>query len=203
MRVLIYDDGAGTTASTAGPAATSVGLVPMVATDGPTFDALFDGSTWDVVVIDSSQNYVDATTLSRVQTFVAGGGRVLFDYWDLDANPTVASALGVSLGASYDTPRPVYPDSTSLAPLFTGIPTPLTFADTVLDDGDEVTAIAGFRAATFDSIAGPSAMAVTSAGRVIVMGFMPFEAAGVDTDGDGTEDMQELWAAELTYVLSR
>ncbi len=78
----------------------------------------------------------------------------------------------------------------------------LTGSDQAGINGDELTLTgAGFLAGRFDSASGPGAIAVTKGNRVVVDGFLPWDARTADNDGDGIKDMRELFENQLLYVL--
>jgi hypothetical protein len=202
--VLIFDD---TSETLADDAATALGMTAMVTTAEAAFTTAYDAGGWSVVVVDCALNNLPPGVDTRVRGFPASGGRVLFAYWDLDANAALASALGVSTAGEYTTPRSVYADPASPAALFTlreTVPSPLTGTDRVSDDGDVIVpGVGGFLAARLDSAAGAGAIGVTFGGRVIVMGFTPYNSNMTNADGDALPDMRELWTNMLVYVTSR
>jgi len=181
--------------------------------DQPAVRALFDAGGFDVIVFESSSNLIDAATANRLAAWIAGGGALVFSYWDLDgsssAGPaaTLRAALGVTTPASFDTPRTVHTDPAAPVDFFDRVetfPSPLGFSNIGLDDGDELaTSGGGFLAAHLSSATGPGAIAVTHGGRVVVLGFLPIELVYQvvrDADADGTADVEELYTNTLAYL---
>lgn len=208
---LIYTDttdlvlGDGTLAD---EAVTALGGTPTLA-DDLDFNSKFDAKVYDVVIVDSAFGYLPTGMDTRLSTFVSGGGRIVFAYWDLNSSATLRTALQIATTTSFTTTLPVYRDTTAAFDPFAGpkqtLPSPLTGTDTVSDDGDKltVTASGAFLAARFSSAAGAGAIAVTRAGRAIVNGFAPYEFMTQDGDADGKKDMQELFENEIAYVRSK
>lgn len=202
--VLVYNDSDDTLAD---DAVTVLGGTPNLTTSTTAFETAFDAGGFSVVIIDAPYNALSTGMESRLSTFIAGGGRLLFAYWDLDTSPTMRSAFGVST-AEYTTPKPLYKDTSSPVDLFAlkqTFPSPLTGAgDDVSDDGDDLTLTgAGFLAARLGSATGPGGIAVVQSGRVIVNGWTPYNFRLIDADGDGIKDVREMWENQLTYVLSK
>lgn len=124
-----------------------------------------------LVIVDSANSPHD---FSAVATFVNAGGRAIFEYWNLDAAPSVATAFDASVAADMSTPAPVYDWGGSQ--LLAGLPNPVNFVETSwLDDGDRLnpitggTAVAGYvNSRTSDQ----AALIVGNSGRTILNGFM-------------------------------
>lgn len=208
---LIYTD---TTSLTLGDgtladeAVLALGGTPTLA-DDLDFNSKFDAKVYDVVIVDSAYDYLPIGMDTRLSTFVVGGGRIVFAYWDLNSSATLRTALQIATTSSFTTILPVYRDTTAAFDPFAGpkqtVPSPLVGTDSVSDDGDRltVTASGAFLAARFSSASGTGAIAVTRAGRAIVNGFAPFEFQTLDGDGDGKKDIQELYENEIAYVRSK
>jgi hypothetical protein len=199
--VLVYSDAPATLAD---DAVSAIGGTPLLA-NAATFATLFDAKGFDVLVVDSAYELSPAGMDTRVASWVTGGGRVVFAYWNLNGSPTLSSALEVS-AETYNVWRDVHRDPTTTVDLFSGkesFPSPLSGAVAgILDNGDALTATGagGIIAAHLDSPTGPGAIAITRGGKAIVNGFAPWDAQATDADGDGIADMRELWENELAYV---
>jgi cysteine-rich repeat protein len=192
--------------------ATFGGPVHLVVDDFTAFNTAFDAGGFDLVVFDSFCDAIEDSASARLQTWAAGGGRLLIAYWGLHSDNSLEAALGVSSVVYYDDFRDVFADPASPTNFFTldhTFPSPLTGSDPGDDYaiGQELTLTgAGFLAARLDSTSGPGAIAVTNSGRTVVLGFTP-ELSGtndsgpiVDADLDGVGDMQELWENVIRYV---
>jgi len=186
------------------PAITRIGYSASSATSAAGFNGRFDVGDWDLVVIDISSDGWGPAVSSRVTTWVMGGNPLIFNYWDLDAETALATTLGVStttFDASQDLYAPASPGPADFFSLVESVPSPIAATDALLDSGDELTLTGtGFFAATFASDAGPGAIAVTNADRVIVNGYLPGELVAEDTDTDMIPDIQELYQNQLHYL---
>jgi len=199
-RALIYYDSGDTVAD---EAVMALGMTPTLTTDGTTFNTMFDAGSWDVVILDVPGSALPAGMTTRLATRIAAGRGVIFNWWDLDTDAATQAMLGVST-VSYDAWRNVYADPASPTNLFTvreTVPSPITGSDMAGDNGDALTLTgSGFIAARLDSAAGPGAIAVTHANRVLVNGFLPWDCRTADTDADGRLDMVELYMNEIVLV---
>src|SRR5207253_1594332 len=124
-----------------------------------------------VVVFDASTIFND---FSAMVDFVSEGGRTVFEFWDLDTLPTVASAFNTSVASDMFVPQPVYDWGGSK--LFAGLTNPVNFVESGWgDDGDHLNAIAGGVAVggyTINASAGQSAIIIGNSGRTILNGFL-------------------------------
>jgi hypothetical protein len=199
--VLVYNDSGDTTAR---DAVTALGGTPNLTTSGAAFNTAFDAGGFNAIIWDAPGSDIPAGCDTRMQTWIAGGGRLVFSFWHLKSNPTMAAALGVNPTVEYSTWRNVYVDASTVNfwTYYETFPSPLTGADLAGIDGDELTLTgAGFIAARLDSPTGPNGIAVTHANRVVVDGFLPWDARMVDNDADGIKDMREMFENQLLYVL--
>jgi hypothetical protein len=204
-KVLIYNDGAGTLASAA---VTALGGTPTIVTTGPMFNSAYDAGGVNIVIIDCALNALPPGVITRVTTWAATG-RLIFAYWDLDAEAGLRTAMKISAVTSYSAFKPIYNDPTSTVNLFTfkqTLPSPQTKTGLaeLADNGDQLTvATGGFLAARHDSASGTGAIAVTNGGKIVVNGFAPYNIRTNDLDADGRMDMQELYENEIAYVLTK
>lgn len=180
QRVLIFDD---TQQSTLLTAAQSVGYGVRIATDGPDFASLLAIGDFDAVVVSSSLNGMPTEIPDLVETFVAGGGRAILSYWDLDGSldPAISESLRDTFDvASTDTisdafevfpwidEHPIYRNPSFVGDL-------LVDNQGLGDNGDRLvpssgaTAVGGFTGAP---AFGEAAIVVGNQGRTIVNGFM-------------------------------
>jgi hypothetical protein len=191
--------------------------------DQAAFRTLFDAGGFEVIVFESSVFDIDTATASRLETWVQSGGKIVFNFWDLDgvndlsgaasANATVATtlraALEVSTTGSFTTPNSVFSDAGAPVDFFDRVEAfpdgaALGFSNPVIDDGDSLALSAGgFLAGRFMSTTGPGAIAVTRSGRAVVLGFLPVELVYQilqDADTDGIPDVEELYTNAIGYL---
>jgi|GEM_PF-3529179 len=179
------------------------------------FHTAFDAGGFDVVVYDGFCNGIENGVRTRLESWIAGGGRTLVAYWDLSDSASLQAALGVAtLAYGNGAFRAVHADPASPANPFDlrrDFPTPLNGASSAIafTMGQELTLAGdGVLLARLDSDAGPGAIASTSGGRVVTLGFTPEmvgannDGAAVDGDTDGVPDMQEMWENLIALVLS-
>jgi hypothetical protein len=206
--VLVFNGGG---ASAPENAVASLGYTPIVVGDEPSFVAAFDAGGVGAIVFDVPSVFspVPPAVQTRLDTWVNAGERLIFGFWDLDADAAMAATLDVAVAASFDATLPIHPDPASPVDLF-GMPEtitpPITYADNFSDNGDQLVLDgAGFIAGRFsDPIAGPGAILVPHDDRVVTNGFLIGEIGfnAVDADGDGVHDGEELLRNELTLVCS-
>jgi hypothetical protein len=175
-------------------------IAPSTLGDLTEFKALFDAGGFQLLIVESSLNNLDVELAERVAAFVDGGGRVIFSYWDLDGTdvgPIVRPALEVETGVDFTEPRPVHPSPGASFDILAGLPSPLSFTNPMIDDGDELSlAGEGEILARHTDVDGPGAITLTRDGRALTFGFLPIGLifGGVrDGDLDGTPDVQELY----------
>lgn len=202
-------NGSGGASTAPEDAVSALGHTPVVTVDEPSFVAAFDAGGFRAVVFDVPSLFgtVPPAIQTRLDAWVAGGNRLVFGFWSLNADPAMAATLDVLVMSSFDAPLPIHPDPASPADVF-GMPEaitpPITYPDYWGDNGDRLVLDGpGFIAGRFDDpVAGPGAILVTHAGHVVTNGFMISEigAAMVDADADGINDGQELLRNELALV---
>jgi uncharacterized repeat protein (TIGR01451 family) len=133
--------------------------------------ALADPNT-TLVIVDDAANFFNSP--STIVNFIAAGGRVIFEYWDLDTQPALAAAFNASVALEMLTPQPVYDWGGSA--IFSGLPNPVSFVETNwADDGDQLNATAGGVAVggfTSSPIPGRAATVIGNSGRTILNGFL-------------------------------
>lgn len=75
--------------------------------------------TWDVVVIEQYSSVIPTNSALALQDYVANGGAVVLNYWDMDGEntfdqssitsaPILRATFGVQATVSFDEPQPVY-----------------------------------------------------------------------------------------------
>ena len=202
-RILVYQDSG---ASQADEAAAALGLTALVVSSSSEFNSALDAGNVAAVVIDAPGVNLPMGLVMRLTSFINGGGRAVFSWWELNTSPSLQTTLGVTATAPYTAFRPVVRDPMGSPDLFTGpesVPSPLLGTDRAGINGSELTALMGGSiVARLDGAMGPGAIAVTRMNRVVVNGFLPWDIDATDTDMDGEPDMSELYQNELRWVLT-
>ncbi len=162
---------------------------------------LTGGGPWDLVIFGHENYNTDLTTiLNALDTYIAGGGRVIFNTWEMS---WTSHAFWTTMGVAYASddgspPDPVYWWDTS-NPLFNS-PESVPQLTTPADVGYGTYACKVNPLAGFDAIAGhvPAVTAGEAAivpgndGRTIFKSFLDGQF-GQDADTDGIADGVELW----------
>ena len=182
---------------------------PSISND-QAFNTEFDAGNFDVLVIESSRALLPAGVRQRTLDWLAGGGKIIFSYWDLDGDAALRTALDVDVLASYDTPLPVVSDPAAVLDIFTAIedvPDPIALTDPMIDDGDELELEdQGDVLARYGDGNGSAAVLRTNGGNAITLGFLPigmvFEGVA-DADNDGKGDVTELYTNLLGAICNR
>ena len=166
-------------------------------------------SAWaDVVVFDSAWYDLDThhsgTILpGAVEDAVTSGALLIFDYWDLTNNPSMAESVGVDSGSSFSSTRPMY--GVEGSPIWSAVetlPEPTTGTDELNIDGQINTGIDTATSqvlATFDDSKSTPAIVSTLDGQIIVNGYSPIEYQ-VDTDDDDLREAAELYVNEIAWI---
>jgi hypothetical protein len=204
--ILVFDD---SDARAAANAARDLGYAYEHTTSTSGFDAAYDSGGFDVIVWQMTDGTLPTATLGRLQEWVADGGYLIFNWWNLDTSPEAQSMLGVS-AISYEQWRDVYSDATcpvDILDISSRLDAPLTGSNDADDNGDELTiAGEGYLCGRLDSAMGAGAIAITKTDvvnreQIIVNGFLPTDMGTTDSDADGTPDAEELYTNELLYLL--
>ncbi|MEM7311269.1 MAG: hypothetical protein AAF682_31675, partial [Planctomycetota bacterium] len=106
-----------------------------------TFNAQLAGSTWDVVVVDSSLFCDPVGGWGELVHHVSGGGRAVMSYWDWDADGCTSAALApafeVGVASSFSSIESETLFDSGTTDVFNGLSMPNTdWEDLVNDDGD-------------------------------------------------------------------
>jgi subtilisin family serine protease len=166
------------------------------------FETDLSGGAWDVVLVGNDNWVPPASTLAALNTYVTGGGRLVFHSWTVAFDP--GNALWTTLGftwASDDNapPDPVYwwepghpvfndPES---VPEFTSLN-----GGFYMVYGQHVEPLAGFQALAGFTTPGPdpnqAALVLGNDGRTVFKSFLDAHNSA-DLDGDTRMDGVELW----------
>jgi hypothetical protein len=200
--VLVYYQSFSSPPEPAGVAATALGWTVTTTNNGTTFASNYDAGGWNVIVIDAPGTSLPTEVRSRVLDAISTGRRLIFSWYDLDTDASLATSLGVST-STYSTPYSLYPTSGASVNFFTSgetIPVPLTRSDDAGDNGDVLTLTSGGEIIiSGTSATGQALGAITNSGNTIVLGFLPWDYKGTDNDADGKPDMVELFTNLLRY----
>lgn len=160
--------------------------------------AVYD-ETWDLVIFESGILIWD---VAQLIPYVEAGGRLMFSYWDADQEADLVAALGATPETSFSTSQEVVQwidHPTFLVP--NQIDALRNPADLFLDDGDEFAVTTGIALGGFSETeeTGRAGIVLGNEGRTILNGFYYGDFSGVDTDGDGTEDIVELIENQIFF----
>ncbi|UYV12338.1 MAG: hypothetical protein NCW75_13685 [Phycisphaera sp.] len=106
---------------------------------------------------------------AELDTFVSGGGRVHFSFWNMDADVALQGTLGVDSAVDFTAPRPVFDNAGH--PSWGGAASPVAVdgTDPWADNGDSMTG--DEVVSTFDSTSGDGATIVSNENRTLTNGF--------------------------------
>ncbi|OPZ41635.1 MAG: hypothetical protein BWY94_02359 [Actinobacteria bacterium ADurb.BinA094] len=165
------------------------------------FEADLAAGGWDLVLFGNESYFPDSSTFDALNTYAAGGGRVIVTSWVMFPGHALWTTLGATWVADdVDPPAPVYwwqpghrffnvPNS---VPEFTS----LTGVGRYQIYGQYVEPLAGFQALAGYTAPGPdpdqAALILGNGGRTIFKGFADGQN-DADLDGDGVLDGVELW----------
>lgn len=173
--ILLYDHLAST--NNAGQALTGLGLA-YTSSNPSDFNTLLASQAWDLVLMDVPST-LPAGGFGGLVDYINGGGAAIMSFWTLQTEAALAAAFGVSVAASFNTPRDVFPWDAG-HPIFNGVGALNSWSDHWADDGDALdsagaTFLGGFTAAP---TAGEGAIALHNGGRTIYNGFLFDEMLG-------------------------
>jgi hypothetical protein len=205
LSVITYYDSFNTGEEPADVAAIALGATSTATSSGSDFATEYDAATWDILVVDVPGSSIPTQVSDRIATQIAAGGIVLFSWWDLDGDSTLAATLGVTVDSSFSTPMPLYPTSgTTLWTIEENLPNPI--ANNTSDAGDNGDVVSPIDTATsqqlayFDGDTTQAAITATNNGQVLVNGFLPWDFQDTDDDASGVSDMVELFINEFVWT---
>ena len=154
-------------------ALTALGLsVTSFATEGDFDTALASANPATTLAIVDEGNV--SISLTPASAFIAAGGHMIVEYWNLIALPSLATSLGATVNSSLLSPLPVY--NWGGSSLFTGETNPMSFVETTYNvDGQLLqptsgnTAVGGFISSP---AANEAAIIVGNSGRTLLNGFL-------------------------------
>ena len=117
----------------------ALGGVSATADTDSEFTALYDSGDWDVLVIDVPGSELPSGVQARIYDRLDMGLPLIFSWWDLDSDASMAAALGVST-SSFSTPRTIHSSGASdLFDLVSVLPDPISsYTSDAGDNGDVV-----------------------------------------------------------------
>ncbi|MFG0286433.1 MAG: hypothetical protein ACF8R7_18625, partial [Phycisphaerales bacterium JB039] len=159
-------------------ATVAAGLNPLITVDGASLEAALPTMPWRMVTIDNPSNGFAASTSDAIADYIDGGGRVHMSYWNLDADPVLQAAFGVSATVDFFDPRPVFAEAAPHPSWGALTQVPVDPAPSPWNDnGDELSVdaicVAGAPEVigVFDSAGSIVGAIVTAGGRTLVNGF--------------------------------
>jgi hypothetical protein len=151
--------------------------LPFTIATTDTFNELLTNAQWDLVIMDVPSSPPLGARFAPLSDYVHSGGSAILSYFNLDADPGLQAAFGVSVSSSIDEPSDVYPWTSHRV-----LTTPYTIApltswsdESWLDNGDMLEALAGtdlIAGFTPDVTTMHGAIALANGNRTIVNGFL-------------------------------
>ncbi|MGY5858564.1 MAG: DUF4350 domain-containing protein [Candidatus Thorarchaeota archaeon] len=168
-----------------------------------------DSQEWELVIYNGINYPQELLRLDELYAFVDDGGRLLMTYWDFDSVSThpLWSKLGVEFAATLTGSPTMYVwDATH--DIFTTphdhSTTNFTSGTIFSDDGDEVTAKAGYiaLAGTTADVQDDKAAIVVSPDKQTLINAFVIDNFNTDEDDSTYADNVELWENEITFMLT-
>jgi len=169
-------------------------------------ETAINSGAYDVAIIDNACYSPEDSLFTALDDFLAGGGQVVINTFDMDAFPanSLWETVGVAYVSNVTTEPPVYRWNPSHPAISDWPADPLVFADPAyFDDGDKLDAVAGTQLLagyTAAPAAGEGAFALRGDNRAVVISFCIDNLAASDQDGDGTFDCIEVWQDAISQL---
>ncbi|UYV12340.1 MAG: hypothetical protein NCW75_13695 [Phycisphaera sp.] len=151
-------------------AADNLGLnYDLIDGDFVALNADLNNGQYNAAIIHNPCCFFGAGFDAELDTFVSGGGRVHFSYWNMDADVALQGTLGVDSAVDFFAPRPVFDNAGH--PSWGGAASPVAVdgTDPWNDNGDSMTG--DEVVSTFDSTSGDGATIVSNENRTLTNGF--------------------------------
>ena len=170
--------------------------------------ALQAGTPWDLVLISHNERLAGGAMWPAVEAYLAGGGRVIVETFDIDGSHSLPTALwtlcDVLPAGDLQDPAPLFAWMAEHS-VFTQpveVPSGAQFENLYLDDGDrlrvlnDALALAGF---TPRPAPDQAAIVLGAQGRCLVNSFI-ISTNPDDRNGDGFLDGVALWINEISLM---
>lgn len=177
-------------------------------------DRLQNGGPWDLIIIDEYSDCLNATLITELGNYIAGGGKVIIDFFgwstgECGQSGPLPALFDATYASEYSAPTNLYRWTVS-HPIFTtpnAVPDfTNTFCDSCARDGAKFdptgggTSIAGY--VVSPQTAGEHGLIIGNGGRTILNGEVMSVLCG-DRDGDGKPDAVELIENEVLFLLEQ
>ena len=86
---------------------TSIGATVTSDTGNGNLDTLIPSQPWDVIFLQINGNFLSAAEVTAIGNYVAGGGKVIMNYWNMNGNPGLQGIMEISNTISFTSPLPV------------------------------------------------------------------------------------------------
>ncbi|MEQ9428166.1 MAG: GC-type dockerin domain-anchored protein [Phycisphaerales bacterium] len=156
-------------------AVSAAGIIPdlVLESDFPGLTTALNNPDYGVALISNPCCFFDAGTPAAVQDFLDRGNVVHLSFWNMDAEPVLQSAMGVTSLIDIFAPRSVFDNAghpswgSASSPVLAG-------ADTLWNDnGDLITGVSGGASVvgTFDSTSGDGAIVIANGDASLLNSF--------------------------------
>ena len=156
-------------------AVNNAGIIPdlVLESDFPGLTTALNNPDFGVALISNPCCFFDGGTAAGVQDFLDRGNVVHLSFWNMDADPVLQTAMGLTSVIDIFAPRPVFDNAGH--PSWGGAASPVPAgADTLWNDnGDLVTGVAGGATVvgTFDSTSGDGAIVIANGDASLLNSF--------------------------------
>jgi Carboxypeptidase regulatory-like domain len=172
------------------------------------FENALTSGTWDAVVFADDNFIPPSSTLTALNNYVVGGGKLVVDSWTVSTNPSpLWATVGFQLSSvDTDPPDPVHwwePDHPVFnhpesVPEFTQLQSGRYFTDG--QRGDPLGGFEALAGSTMAPAAGQAALILGNNDHTIFKGFMD-GTNDADLNGDGVKDDVQLWENMVSGVV--
>jgi subtilisin-like proprotein convertase family protein len=86
----------------------SIGFTVTSDTGSGNLNTLIPSQPWDLLVLQIPSFALSAAEVTAIGNYIAGGGKVIMDYWALNSDPVLQGIMGTSIASSISSPLPVF-----------------------------------------------------------------------------------------------